>query len=308
MDRIGKSLVLFSAARMSDIVPSFFVYGEPDRPLEIGFLHVETVMSRANLHSGQVKAHKHDRMMQVTFWTGGSGSYFIEDQRLDFLAPAVSVVPSGVIHGFNVDPLVSDATVVSIADSLLPSIAGQTTLPLDRPVMVTGQGAEALWDRLRRTMQLVLEEYAEGRGQADTIIAPLTAALLTQIGRLASDAPRLAQSPQRLLAGELRRLIDRHFRENWPVERYVSSLGTTPHLLAKAGHMAFGQGVKDMIAERRLIEAKRLLLFTIRPLEDIAYEVGLKDAAYFSRFFRTRTGMPPSEWRRQNIVDEHRRE
>jgi AraC family transcriptional activator of pobA len=157
-------------------------------------------------------------------------------------------------------------------------------------------------------MRLILEEYAEGRGQADKIIPPLTAAALTQIGRLASDAPMLAQSPQRLLAAELRRLIDRHFRENWPVERYVSSLGTTPHLLAKAGHMAFGQGVKEMIAGRRLLEAKRLLLFTIRPLEDIAYEVGLKDAAYFSRFFRTRTGMPPSEWRRQNIVDAHRHE
>ncbi|MBY5356060.1 helix-turn-helix domain-containing protein [Rhizobium leguminosarum] len=308
MDRIGKSLVLFSVAGMNDIVPSFFVYGEPDRPLEIGFLHVETVMARANLHSGQVQAHKHDRMAQVTFWTSGSGSYFVEDQRLDFLAPAVSFVPSGVIHGFNVDPLVSDAVVVSIADSLLPSIAGQTTLPLDRPVMVSGQGAEAFWERLRRTVQLILEEYAEGRGQADTILSPLVAAMLSQIGRLASEAPMLAQSPQRLLAGELRRLIDRHFRENWPVARYVSSLGTTPHLLAKAGHMAFGQGVKDMIAARRLLEAKRLLLFTIRSLEDIAYEVGLKDAAYFSRFFRARTGMPPSEWRRQNIVGEKSRD
>ncbi len=36
-----------------------------------------------------------------------------------------------------------------------------------------------------------------------------------------------------------------------------------------------------MIVQRRLLEAKRLLLFTVRPLEDIAYEVGLKDAAYY---------------------------
>jgi AraC family transcriptional activator of pobA len=300
-----KSLVLFSVVRMENIIPSFFVYGEPDRPLELGFLHVETVMARANIHRGHVKAHKHDRMVQITFWTSGSGSYFIEEQRLDFLAPAVSFVPSGVVHGFNVDPLLTDAIVVSIADSLLPSIAGQTILPLDRPVMVRGQGATALWDRLARTMRLIFEEYAEGSGRADKIIPPLAAAALTQIGRLASDAPMLAQSPPRQLAAQLRRLIDQHFRENWPVERYVSTLGTTPHLLAKAGHTAFGQSVKEMIAERRLLEAKRLLLFTIRSLEDIAYEVGLKDAAYFSRFFRARTGTPPSEWRRENASGEH---
>lgn len=290
---------------MAGLIPSFFVYGEPDRPLDIGFLHVETVMARKTMHLGQVKAHKHDSMAQITFWTSGGGSYSIEDQRLDFLAPAVSFVPSGVVHAFSVEAMTSDAIVVSIADSLLPSIAGQTSLPLDRPVMVMGQGPAASWDRLGRIMRLIAEEYAEGLVGSDTVIRSLAAAALTQIGRLASDVPALAQSPQQRLASDLRRLIDRTFRDNWPVERYVATLGTTPHLLAKAGHAVFGQGVKDLIAERRLLEAKRLLLFTVRSLEDIAYEVGLKDAAYFSRFFRSRTGLPPSEWRRRHLSGEH---
>lgn len=79
-----KSLALFLVVVMANTIPSFFVYGEPERPLEIGFLHVETVMARAKMHLGQVEAHKHDSMAQITFWTGGKGSYFIEDQRLDF--------------------------------------------------------------------------------------------------------------------------------------------------------------------------------------------------------------------------------
>ncbi|MEK1934156.1 MAG: helix-turn-helix domain-containing protein [Pararhizobium sp.] len=285
---------------MASIIPSYSVYGEPDRPLEIGFFHVETVMARRNVHLGQVKAHKHESMAQVTFWTGGGGSYFIEDQRLDFSAPAVSFVPSGVVHGFSVEPLGSDAIVMSIADSLLPSIAGQTTLALDRPVIIAGQGTVLLWERLDRLMRLIAEEYADSMAGSERVIPSLAAVALTQIGRLASDAPRFAQSPQQLLASSLRRLVDRHFRENWPVERYVTALNTTPHLLAKASEAVLGQGVKDMIVERRLLEAKRLLLFTVRSLEDIAYEVGLKDAAYFSRFFRARTGMPPSEWRTQH--------
>jgi len=45
--------------------------------------------------------------------------------------------------------------------------------------------------------------------------------------------------------------------------------------------------VKDVVLERRLLEAKRLLtLFTIRPVEDIAFETGFGDPAYSSRFFR----------------------
>ena len=58
-------------------------------------------------------------------------------------------------------------------------------------------------------------------------------------------------------------------------------------------------GVRQAVNERRLVEAKRLLLFTIRTVEDIAYETGFNDPAYFSRFFSHAVGMAPSDWRRE---------
>ena len=63
----------------------------------------------------------------------------------------------------------------------------------------------------------------------------------------------------------------------------------------------FGHTIKDMLLDRRLLEAKRLLLFTIRPVEDIGREVGFEDPAYFSRFFRKRVGEAPAAWRRRNL-------
>ncbi len=138
---------------------------------------------------------------------------------MDFSAPAVGFVPSGVVHGFSVEPLGSDAIVMSIADSLLPLefAKSQTTLALDRPVMITGQETVLLWERLDRVMRLIAEEYADLTAGSERMIPSLAAVALTQIGRLASDAPRLAQSPQQLLASGLRRLVERHFRENWPI-------------------------------------------------------------------------------------------
>jgi AraC family transcriptional activator of pobA len=286
---------------MSDAVPSFFVYGEPDRPLDIGFMHVETVMARKNVHLGHVEAHKHDRMAQVTFWTKGHGRYFIEDQGLDFSAPAVSFVPSGVVHGFEVEPAETDAIVVSIADGALLAIQGQTLLPLDIPTIVAEAPDNPLWQRLASTMVQMADEYREGRPGMQKMLSALVSIALTEIARLARDRPSAAQQGAGALALDLRRLVDRHFRDNWPVERYVESLGTTPHLLAKACRAAFGLSIKEFINERRLLEAKRLLLFTVRSVEDIAFEIGLKDAAYFSRFFKQRTGQPPSEWREQYL-------
>lgn len=287
---------------MTDAIPSFFVYGEPEQQLEPGFFHVETVMARKSLHLGQVKAHKHDQMGQITFWFSGRGTYFIDDKPLDFSAPAVSFVPSGIVHGFSVEPEASDAIVVSVADGALLSIRENTALSLDTPVMVLGDGDDRNWRRLAELLDIVADEYANGTVGTQRMLASLVAAALTQIARLASVAPAPTQAPQAMLATGLRRLVDAHFRENWSVGHYTEALATTPHLLAKASKEAFGMQVKELINERRLLEAKRLLLFTVRPLEDIAYELGFADAAYFSRFFRLRVGEAPSDWRRARVA------
>ncbi|MDX8434551.1 MULTISPECIES: helix-turn-helix domain-containing protein [Mesorhizobium] len=284
-------------------IPEFFVYGEPARALDVGFLHVETVQARASVHRGQVLAHKHPQMAQITFWTSGSGTYRIEDKTWSFSAPTVSFMPSGVVHGFDIEPG-TDAIVVSVADAALAVLAEQSALPLDQPVFVTGRGEGALWDRLGNTVRMIQAEYADRLPGVERILPPLIAVALSGIARLDAQSHAIAVPAAVALGGRLRRLIDRHFREDWPVERYVEELGTTRHLLDKAARQVLGAGVREAIGDRRLVEAKRLLLFTIRTVEDIAYETGFNDPAYFSRFFRQAVGVSPAAWRRQRVSSE----
>lgn len=283
---------------MSGAVPSFFVYGEPDRPLDVGFIHVETVMDRRALHLGVVDAHKHDHLAQITFWTSGRGRYFYEDRSLHFFAPAISFMPSGVVHGFKVEPDDSDAIVVSVAEDALLGMKTQTILPLDAAILVAEDPGNSLWCRLEEVVRRIETEYKEGRPGMEKTLAALAAVVLTDIARLAHEAPaQSAPAGDVALAHDFRTLVDRHFRDNWPVERYGRELGTSEHLLAKTCKGFFGVSPKEFIGERRMLEAKRLLLFTVRPIEDIAYELGLKEAAYFSRVFKKKIGEPPNSWR-----------
>ncbi|RVD56828.1 helix-turn-helix domain-containing protein [Mesorhizobium sp. M2D.F.Ca.ET.185.01.1.1] len=281
-------------------IPEFFVYGEPARALDVGFLHVETVQARASVHRGQVLAHKHPQMAQITFWTSGQGVYRIEDKTWSFSAPTVSFMPSGVVHGFDIEPG-TDAIVVSVADAALAAIADHSALPLDQPVFVTARGDAGLWQRLGDTVRMIQAEYAEAQAGAEKILPPLIAVALSHIARLDAQSHAIAMPAAVALGGRLRRLIDRHFRDDWPVERYVEELGTTRHLLDNAAHQVLGSGVRQAIGERRLVEAKRLLLFTIRTVEDIAYETGFNDPAYFSRFFRQAVGVAPAAWRKERL-------
>ncbi|MBW8447600.1 MAG: helix-turn-helix domain-containing protein [Arenimonas sp.] len=280
---------------MNDI-PSYFIYGEMPRPLDIGFLHVELISQREHIHHGRAEPHLHEQMAQVTFWIRGSGTYLIEDKSLDFSAPAVSFVPSHVVHGFDVGPN-SDAVVISIADSALPLVAASSLLSLDRPVMLRSDASEPTWERMESLMLMAHEEYMTGQPGMEKIVLSLASVGLSFMARLSSQAAIMRSSGPVALASELKRLIDLHFREDRSVGDYVGMLGSTPHLVARAASLVHGKGVKELISDRRLLEAKRLLLFTVRTVEDIAYETGFKDPAYFSRFFRQRTGAPPGLWR-----------
>jgi AraC family transcriptional regulator, transcriptional activator of pobA len=272
-------------------VPAFFVYGEPSRVLDVGFLHVETVMERKSLHFGRVAPHKHPLMGQVTYWFKGEGCYRIEDRTWSFSAPAISFVPSNVVHGFDVDDR-SDAIVVSISDDQLRAMAPQVDLALDAPVLLSGAADAPGWMRIDTLLAMVMEEYRGGAGASERVLAGLIAVVLSLMARLGGPGGFAAASPAVA--------IDRHYREDWPVGHYVERLATTPHLLDKAARTVFGQTVKDMVLERRLLEAKRLLRFTIRPVEDIGREIGFEDPAYFSRFFRKRAGLSPTDWRLRN--------
>lgn len=60
---------------------------------------------------------------------------------------------------------------------------------------------------------------------------------------------------------------------------------------------AFGKTVIEVIHERLLLEAKRLICYEELSFKEIAFKLGFKDASYFTRFFRGQSGMTPEQFR-----------
>ena len=59
-----------------------------------------------------------------------------------------------------------------------------------------------------------------------------------------------------------------------------------------------GRSIVDYVLDRRIDEAKRLLLEGDLPLPEIAETVGFGDYNYFSRVFKKRSGYSPTAYRR----------
>jgi AraC family transcriptional regulator, transcriptional activator of pobA len=267
-------------------IPRYFVYGEPMRLLAPGFIHVELISDRKSLHRGHVAMHSHPNMSQLTCWTRGGGRYSIEDETWSFSAPAMAWLPSGVVHGFEVTGK-SEAIVLSVADDALPMAR-----PREAGFSVL-RAKHADWQDVLRLMSMLQRQHAAG---SYSILEPLTATTLAIATRLISSNQT---GTGQTLALQLKVLVDETFRKPLKVADYALSLNSTYHLVDKASRQVFGFPVKQLVLERRMLEAKRLLKFTIRSAEDIAFELGFEDPAYFNRAFKKHVGLAPVTWRKQ---------
>ena len=93
--------------------------------------------------------------------------------------------------------------------------------------------------------------------------------------------------------------LDQHYMEKLSLAGISKALhiGRTK-LCALAKELSGGQTLSQLIAQRRIIAAKRLLLQSSLPISAIAEEVGISDYNYFTKVFRSVTGMTPSRFRK----------
>jgi AraC family transcriptional regulator len=100
----------------------------------------------------------------------------------------------------------------------------------------------------------------------------------------------------------LNRVLD-HIEENLGGELRMTELAKLAHLSAAYFFHSFRRAVgispARYLSNRRVEQAKQLMLRTDRSLAQIAHECGFYDQPHFNRVFRRRVGTTPTAWRRE---------
>jgi AraC-like DNA-binding protein len=91
--------------------------------------------------------------------------------------------------------------------------------------------------------------------------------------------------------------IATNFRNSIGLQEVAKEVNFSPAYLTDLIRRETGKTVGNWIVERRMAEARRLLLETDRPVNQIAESVGYFDASYFIRLFRRLNGTTPQAWR-----------
>ncbi|MFD1768694.1 helix-turn-helix domain-containing protein [Sphingobacterium suaedae] len=101
-------------------------------------------------------------------------------------------------------------------------------------------------------------------------------------------------------------LIELHYATLRLPKAYAELLYITPNHLNALCKEALGLSAGELIRNRVVLEAKRLLVIQNYSVSTIAYELNFSDNSYFTKFFKKSVGMTPDEFRKHmNINKSH---
>jgi AraC family transcriptional regulator, transcriptional activator of pobA len=145
--------------------------------------------------------------------------------------------------------------------------------------------------------ELILQEF-ERENTYDKALQSLLYLLLSEVHRLLkSPLPSESTKHQAVVFKQFTLLLETHFTKKWSASDYADALFMSVRHLNRIIQSITNQSLTQVIQNRTVLEAKRLLTFSDLTISQIAEQLSFEDAAYFARYFRKETQQSPSDFR-----------
>ena len=120
-----------------------------------------------------------------------------------------------------------------------------------------------------------------------------SALLTTILCGLIHGAARQRLQPVPAVLQKVRQYLHEQYAQKLTLDMLSARYNISKYHLQRSFRQYFGQSPGEYLTRLRLTRAKELLRATDLPVSEIATQVGIYDANYFSRLFKKVTGYPP---------------
>lgn len=228
----------------------------------------------------------------LLWFTKGQGRITVAGQTRGYTAHNAIFIPAGVMHGFEVGPQVFGTAVFFGRE---PKVQlPRDPLHLRIREVHAQQELNVMLDMIQREIDAV----TPGHDRAALHHLGLLGVWLERQALKAAPEAVKPDAAKRLVA-RFTEVMERQFRSGAGVGEMAAELGVTTTHLTRCCRQACGRSAIDLLQDRRIFEARKLLAETSLPVKRVGESLGFASPAYFTRAFQHRTGLAPTAFRRQ---------
>jgi len=243
-----------------------------------------------------------NQFYQILYITEGQGSIRIDLSPLKVLSHKLFFIAPEQIYQFDAEnmkgiSILFSNQIFSLTDSnpnFLKNLPYFHSLTCEPSVKLLGKGIEEVSQSIER----LLYAYSKDTPYREEYIRSHLRILLIDILRHFPCRSPSWESHEPMRKFEL--LLEEHYKVWKTPSKYAFELGITTNHLNYLCKTSSGKTAGELIRQRILLEAKKLLRHTALPILHIAHELHFEDSSYFSKFFKKYEGLSPETYRYRN--------
>ncbi len=244
--------------------------------------------------------HRHS-FYHIVLFTKGKGSHSIDFDKFLVKPYQVYFMTPGQVHSWSFEKEM-EGYIINFSEDFFKSFLLNPSY-LEQLSFFSGNSKEGViqlpvavhGEIIRLLESLVLEQ----QGHTDKVRLLLLQLLLLVEESVSKKGTKAIPQQKQVLLRNFRRLIEAHYKTLRLPNEYADMLYITSNHLNALCRDLLGKTAGEVIRDRVLLEAKRLLTNGAMSAAEIAYELNFQDNSYFNRFFKKSTGITPEEFRRQ---------
>lgn len=261
------------------------------------------LQAHPNLH----RAHRHS-FFHIVLFTAGSGYHTIDFEQFEVHPGQIYFMKPGQVHSWNFEGHV-DGYVINFAEGLLDSLLAHRHFT-DEFSFFQGIAADGVvhlpppaCHAARTTIAQIVTAVAHNEPMMREMVCALLVQLFITVGRsTGSVAPGATRPPNQLVLHNFRKLVDKHYNQMRLPKEYAAQLYITPNHLNALCKDLLGKPAGEVIRERIMLEARRLLVNATLSISDISDRLSFTDNSHFTKFFKKHASVTPEEFRRSALV------
>ncbi len=248
----------------------------------------------------------------IVLVSGGTGCYIIDSHTFPTKPCTLYFTNPGHIKGFEMHEPVT-GYIITFSESFLKQYVSESILDefpfLIAEVVPPQYLTEPIFQVFANLCLQILQEYEGQSIYKFKISGSLMIVLLLKIKDFfwADYNPLTESDSDTQIVRTFKQNLEAHYRALttgleealYQVQDYAAAQHLHPNYFSTIIKRKTGKTVNTWITEKTIAEAQALLARSPQPVQQIAYQLGFKDAPHFSRFFKKQTGLSPSDFRQQ---------